>query len=252
MTDSSSHTHFPVAGRLRHLRPWLAAAVLACTAISSQAADAITDALQQAYVPYRAALFRTNGKSQSESEQALAAARRALAGVVTQWAAKPGAPYDRDPEFAATLKKVDEVYARAQAQIGRAELPEAHETLEAARDLLAELRRRNGVVTFSDHMNAYHEVMEQVLIGGPKTLDAPNGLLKLAADVGVLDHLAQRLGSQADATLAANPEFTKMLAALKASVAALKDAVLRQDAAAVREALNGLKKPYSQMFLKFG
>lgn len=228
------------------------AAALAFSAASTQAADAITDALQQAYVPYRAALFRTNSKSQSESEQALTAARRALAGAVTQWAAKPAAPYDRDPEFASTLKKVDEVYARAQAQIGKAELTEAHETLEAARDLLADLRRRNGVVTFSDHMNAYHEVMEQVLIGGPKTLETPNGLLKLASEVGVLDHLAQRLGSQADAALLANPEFAKMLATLKASVAALKEAVLRQDAAAAREALGGLKKPYSQMFLKFG
>lgn len=228
------------------------AAMLAFTTASVQAADAVTEALQQAYVPYRAALFRTNSKSQSESEQALVAARRSLAGVIAQWAAKPAAPYDRDPEFAATLKKVDEVYARAQAQIGKTELAEAHETLEAARDLLADLRRRNGVVTFSDHMNAYHEVMEQVLIGGPKTLDAPNGLLKLAGDVGVLDHLAQRLGSQADATLMANPEFVKMLAALKASVATLKDAVLRQDAAAVREGIGALKKPYSQMFLKFG
>ncbi|HMW24254.1 MAG TPA: hypothetical protein PKC59_12530 [Burkholderiaceae bacterium] len=251
MSDSSS---LPMAAgsSVPLLRPWLAALALAAMAGSAQAADAITDALQQAYVPYRAALFRTNSKSQSESEQALAAARRSLAGVVAQWAAKPAAPYDRDPEFAATLKKVDEVYARAQAQVAKAELAEAHETLEGARDLLAELRHRNGVVTFSDHMNAYHEVLEHVLIGGPKTLDSPNGLLRLAGDVGVLDHLAQRLGSQADAALMANPEFVKMLAALKASVATLKDAVLRQDTAAVRDAIGGLKKPYSQMFLKFG
>lgn len=160
------------------------AAMLAFVA-PAQAGDAITDALQQAYVPYRAALFRTNSKSQPESEQALVAARRALAAVVAQWGAKPSAPYDRDPGFAATLKQVDEVYLRAQAQIGKAELTEAHETLEAARDLLADLRRRNGVVTYSDHMNAYHEVMEQVLIGGPKLLDGPNGLLRLAGDVGV-------------------------------------------------------------------
>jgi hypothetical protein len=35
-------------------------------------------------------------------------------------------------------------------------------------------------------------------------------------------------------------------------VAELKAAVLAQDAAAVQRAINGLKKPYSQFFLKFG
>ncbi|MEY4754180.1 MAG: hypothetical protein RJA44_1855 [Pseudomonadota bacterium] len=233
-------------------RTLLLAALLSITAGPALSADAVTDALQQAYVPYRAALFRTNSKAQPESEQAIAATRKALAGVTAQWAARPGVPYDRDPGFATTLKQVDEVYARAQAQIGQTDLAGAHETLEAARDLLAELRQRNGVVVYSDHMNAYHEVMEHVLKDGPKLAGEPGGLLKLAGPVGTLDYLAGRLDTQADPALKANTEFSRMAAAVRASVTALQEAVQRQDAAAVREALQGLKKPYSQMFLKFG
>jgi len=77
--------------------------------------------------------------------------------------ARPPAPCDRDPGFAATLKQVDDVYAKAQGQVADKRMVDAHATLEEARDLMADLRRRNGVIVCSDHMNVYHEEMEQVL-----------------------------------------------------------------------------------------
>lgn len=216
------------------------------------AADAITDAMQAAYVPYRAALFRTNSKAQAESEQAIAAARAQWRALAERHGARPSAPYDRDAAFAATLKQVDEVYAKAEAQIAARQLPEAHETLEKARDLLSDLRRRNNVVVFSDHMNAYHEQMEHVLIDGPKVLAQPGGLLELAAQAGTLDYLARRLRSEAPAALAQDAEFKGLADAVEASVRALRAAIGRQDEAAVRDAIGKLKGPYSRLFLKFG
>ena len=221
-------------------------------ASAAHAADAVTDAMQAAYAPYRAALFRTNSKAQAESEQALAAARAQWRALTDRFGSRPGAPYDRDPGFAATLKQGDEVYARAAAQIATRQLSEAHETLEQARDLLGDLRRRNGVVTFSDHMNAYHEQMEHVLSEGPKRLAQAGGAQALIGDAAVLDYLAGRLVQQADAALRANPEFGSLVAAVQGSAAALRTAAAGQDPAAVREALARLKKPYSQLFLKFG
>ncbi len=218
----------------------------------SQAADAVTDAMQAAYAPYRAALFRTNSKAQAESEQAIAAARAQWRALAERHGAKPGAPYDRDAGFAATLKQVDEVYAKAEAQIAARQLPEAHETLEKARDLLSELRRRNNVVVFSDHMNAYHEQMEHILIDGSKTLAQPGGLIELAAQAGTLDYLAKRLRTEAPAALAQDGEFKGLAEAVEASVRALRAAIAKQDEAAVREALGKIKQPYSRFFLKFG
>jgi len=58
--------------------------------------------------------------------------------------ARPPAPCDRDPGFAATLKQVDDVYAKAQGQVADKRMVDAHATLEEARDLMADLRRRNG------------------------------------------------------------------------------------------------------------
>lgn len=237
----------------RHRFAALGLALALVTSVApARAGDAVTDAMQAAYAPYRAALFRTNSKAQAESEQAIAAAREQWRALVERFGARPGAPYDRDAGFATTLRQVDEVYATAAREIAAGQLPQAHETLERARDLMAELRRRNGVVVYSDHMNAYHTQMELVLIEGPPKLAQPGGLLALAGDAAVLDYLAARLRSEATPAQLAQADFAPAVAAVQGSVAALRGALARQDVAAVREAISQLKKPYSQLFLKFG
>jgi hypothetical protein len=236
---------------LRMAGRWLGAFGLALIAQAAWAADPLTDAIQSAYAPYRAALFRTNGSSQPEAAEAITQARRGWQ-TVQQHAARPPAPYDRDPRVADTVAQVAAVYAKAEQQIQAGQLAPAHETLEQARDLMAELRRRNGVVTFSDHMNDYHAQMEHVLGAGPALLAGPQGPLQLMAEVGKLEWLAARLRGQAPPALAADADFAAHLRALDGSVAALRAAVLAGDLAAAREALGKLKGPYSRLFLRFG
>lgn len=216
------------------------------------AADVVTDAMQAAYGPYRAALFRTNGKSQPDAQQAIAQAQQAWKGVTERFAVKPSAPYDRDAEFAATLAKVSAVYDKAAVEIGAGKLPEAHETLEQARDLMAAMRQRNGVVVFSDHMNAYHAEMEHLLIEGPKMLAGPQGLGQVTAQAGVLEYLVKQLRAQAPAALRQNAEFDTLMKDVEGSVQAVKNAALSQDAAALKAAMEKVKAPYSKLFLKFG
>lgn len=235
--------------KTRHLSLGAMAFAVAFAAI---AADPVTDAMTDAYGPYRAALFRTNSKAQAESEQTIAEARKRWQAFADRFGAKPGAPYDRDPAFAATLADVAKVYLAADNQIRAGKLTEAHETLEEARDLMAQLRRRNGVITYSDHMNAYHAQMEHVLDDGGKLLAQPAGTLQLMAQVGVLEFLAQRLKSEAPKAVAASPEFPAMLAAVEGSVGLLKKATLAQDQAQIKDALGKLKGPYSKLFLNFG
>ncbi len=224
--------------------------LLAC--LGAQAADPVTEAINQAYAPYRAALFRTNSKAQAESGQAMAQARQAWQSILDRFAARPPIPYDRDPEFSASLQAVGKVYEKAAGEIGQGKLAQAHETLEQARDIMAELRRRNGVIVFSDHMNAYHAEMEHVLQQGPAMTSSPQAMLTLVKRVGVLEYLAKQLRSEAPKALQNDAEFGAALQALETSVTTLHRAAMNQDAAAAREALDRLKGPYSRMFLKFG
>lgn len=236
----------------RHLRRAVLAAACALAPHLAIAADAVTDAVQSAYAPYRAALFRTNSGAQAESLEALESAVRAWRAVATRFATERPSPYDRDTAFAKTLADVAAAYDAAAAQVRAGRLGEAHETLERVRDHVAELRRRNGVVTYSDTMNAYHAVMEQVLTDAPKRLAEPQGLLPLLADAAVLDHWAGRLRSEAPPAVVSDPEFAALLQPVEASARALKQALLAQDAAAARAALAKIKPAYSRLFLRFG
>ena len=141
------------------------------------AADPLTDAMQKTYAPYRVALFKTNAKAQEESRQAVLQAQQGWNRLAADFAANPPPPYAGDAGLAASLATVSRVYVKALAEIERNQLPEAHETLEEVRDVMADMRRRNQVVVFSDHMNAYHAAMEHFLTDGEKLLAAPNGLL---------------------------------------------------------------------------
>ncbi len=216
------------------------------------AADPATDAIQRAYGPYRVALFKTNSKSQADAEQAMAQAQAAWQQVVQAFSARPPAPYDRDTRFGASLQDVAQVYDRAAQQVADKQLAEAHETLEQARDILSELRRRNQVVVYSDHMNAFHAEMEHVLEDGGKTLEAAQGMQRMAARAGVLAYLAARLRTEAPQDLSSNGEFKALLEGLEVAVQRFFEAVVAQDVAATKQALGGLKVPYSKMFLKFG
>lgn len=217
----------------------------------ANAADPTTTAFQQAYGPYRAALFRTNQADTVAARQAVAQARAAWDQVQREHA-QPQVPYAGDPQYGRTLQDVAKAMADAAAAVDAGRLPEAHEHLEAVRDLLAALRQRSQVVVFSDHMNAYHEAMETVLTEGPKLAGQPDGPLALAEWVGTLDHLATRLATQAPAEYQQQPAFREQLQGVQASVQTLRAAVRQGDVEAIRKALGALKGPYSRLFLNFG
>ncbi len=230
----------------------LVGALSLAASASLWAADPVTDALQQAYAPYRAALFKTNTGSQADSQQVIGQAQAAWTQIVSQFGSKPAAPYDRDAGFAASLAEVSRVYAKAADEISKNQLAAAHETLEHAREVMAGLRHRNNVIVYSDHMNAYHAQMERILMDGVKLIDQPRGLLELTAQTGALEYLARRLDTQAPAEYVANAEFKAQLNAVQQSVADLKAVLLAQDAVAVKAAIGKLKGAYGKMFVKFG
>ncbi len=227
---------------------WLTGVVMAG---SGWAADPITSAMGRAYEPYRTALFRTNQADVAAARQAIAEARAAWDAVRRDFP-QPQVPYAGDAQYARTLEAVAQAMTDAQAAADAGRLADAHERLEAVRDLLAELRQRNQVVVFSDHMNAYHEAMETVLTDGPKLLGRPDSVVQLAEWVGVLDHLAQRLQSHAPPSYRQQPAFGELLQGVLESVQRLRAAVRSADAEAIKQALGALKGPYSRLFVRYG
>jgi hypothetical protein len=238
--------------RISHTFKAITLAIALSFGALAHAADPVTDLMQAANAPYRMALYKTNGKDAGEAQQALVQAQQTWGKLSTQFGAKPAAPYDRDPAIAASVAEVGKVYDQAMKEVSAGQLGTAHNTLERVRDIMADMRQRNNVVVFSDHMNAYHSQMEVIMVHGNETLAQPKGMLLLTAQAGALSYLAKQLEAQAPADLAKNAEFTELLKAVKQSASNLDAALLNQDLTAVKDAVGKLKGPYSKMFAKFG
>lgn len=206
-------------------------------------------AMRQAYGDYRAALFTTNmGDAQK--------AAGAVDAFEARWKAlmeanmTPPPQYADDEQYAGTMKRVEEIAGDAALQVDEGKLAEAHETLEAIRDEIGSLHDRNGIIGFSDRMNAYHAKMEEVLTRDYAGF-SDEGLDLLREDAAVLDYLAARIAAHPPVE-ASDPAYGQLLSAMQASVAALVAAARENDADAAAKAVSGLKVPYSKLFLKFG
>ena len=201
--------------------------------------------MAQAYADYRAALFQTNQRDAAATERAITAFRTKWSALVADWRVSAPPQYADDPLLGETLATVSRLVEEAGAQAATGDLAASHETLEGIRDALGALRARNGVIVFSDRMNAYHELMEHVI---DHAYDSPAAL---AEDVAVLAHLAREIGAHRPAEAEATA-FGAAYGALQASVDGLRAAIRSGDAARIVQARKALKGPYSRLFLRFG
>jgi hypothetical protein len=222
----------------------------ASAALAGQFAE-FEEQLQAAYAPYRNALFQTNKKDKAASEQALKKFSSDWAALTARWGKEPPPQYVDDGKFASTLAEVTSVTENAHRAISKGDLADAHEILERIRDLLGDLRSRNGIVTFSDRMNAYHEAMEHILAKPYGGYDA-KGLGDLREDASVLAYLFRQLATHPPAHITGSADFSHAIGSVKTSVEDLLSAARAADPVAVRQAVQKLKQPYSVLFLKFG
>lgn len=205
--------------------------------------------MRAAYSDYRAALFQTNSGNQKESVKIIDRFRQEWVELVK---ANPQAPpqYADDAGYTLTLNKVSELAQSAAMQSSANKLADAHGTLEGIRDQIGGLHERNGVIGFSDRMNAYHAKMEQVL-GRDYDGFSATGLGELREDAAVLAYLIGDISAHSPVE-ADDPGYPLLLDGVSTSVTSLAKAAQAGDGAAAKRAVDGLKVPYSKFFLKFG
>ncbi|CAN1551170.1 hypothetical protein MCEMSEM23_02190 [Rhabdaerophilaceae bacterium] len=219
--------------------------VLAATsALGGPFRDAETE-LGQAYADYRTALFQTNQKDRTATDTALATFQAKWTALSVTWKSAPPPQYADDVKLTETLDAVARIANKAQVAASQGELAQSHEILEGIRDQLGALRARNSVISFSDRMNAYHEIMEHAS-GMPDM--TPAAALEHAA---VLVYLAKEIAANRPVSIN-SPGFDVALKALEDSVTAFQNAARSGEKATIDATRRGLRPPYSRMFLRFG
>jgi hypothetical protein len=230
----------------------LAIAAASLLLVGSAYAGPVSDfekSMRSAYADYRGALFQTNANNRDEAVRAVNDFREKWS-TLARANAKAPPQYADDASYGATLAKVSAIVEAAAAQATAGKLAEAHGTLEAVRDQIGDLHERNGVIAFSDRMNAYHAKMEQILAKDYGGFSA-TGLGDLREDAAVLAYLAADIAAHPPAD-SADASYRTLLDGMNASVTALGLAAKSAEAGAAKRAVDGLKVPYSKFFLKFG
>lgn len=206
---------------------------------------------RNAYADYRNALFATNTKNREASNKAIAAFEAKWAPLVARYRKSPPPHYAEDTKWSESLDVVTAIVARANAEVGRGAFAEAHETLESARDVFAALRQRNGVLAYSDRVDAFHHAMEQVLTksyGG----FASAGLTELVEDTAVLSYLGAELRKAPPPDAAHAPEFPQLLDAVINTVADLRAAARAGDVEKIKAGRPKIRSAFAKLFVKFG
>lgn len=227
-----------------------AAGALVFTGVSHAGAFRDAEALiAAAYADYRMALMKTNQKDKAGSEASLTAFAAKWSALSQQWRQTPPPQYADDPALAQTLDAVKKAAGIADVSLRAGDITKSHEDLEVIRDLLTDLRLRNGVASFSDRMNAYHAHMEHVVTGSYDQFSA-QGLAALREDAAILAYLAGEIVKAP--VLSDKAAFDEMAQAVAGSVKALRNALASGDVEAVKKARMTIKPAYSKMFGRFG
>jgi len=167
-----------------------------------------------------------------------------------------------DPQWAKDFAHLDELIAEADRLVteGR-NLLEAHEVLEGVRYTFLDLRRRNNIEYFIDHLTEFHHHMEEIALTAkgktPQTLSA--------ADLEKINKLYLPLKKSMTAIAQAlfdpalfgfnEPKTAKLknLIDLEAkTVQALEQALAGKDLGAVIKTGQAIKPHFVEMFLLFG
>ena len=224
------------------------ALILGSTIAAAGPVQDFETALRGSYGSYRMALFATNSGDAAKSGKAMTGFADSWAQLPATYGTAPPPQYATDAAYAETFTAVQAQIDAASAAITAGALPKAHEALEAVRAQIGGLHERNGIVTFSDRMNAYHAAMEAVIGLDLAATDA----VTLAEHAGVLGYLADEILRLPAPEAAGNADYAKLQDAFMASVKGFVGAVKAGDAAAIQSAVGGLKVPYSKFFLMFG
>ena len=203
---------------------------------------------RQMYANFRTALAATNDSGQEAAVSAIAALDETFWVLNDTFGPTPPPQFAGDAQWGATLSQVGGLLEQAAAEAGAGDLASAHETLEGIRDLFGSLHLRNDIATFSDRMNAYHAEMEQVL--AMDLAKADMGILREHA--AVLNYLAQKVLDAPPDGSAQSGDYDGLAKAFGASAEAFLKAAREADAPAVKAAIEGLKAPYSKLFLRYG
>ncbi len=136
--------------------------VLTAVAWGRPVAPDFDRAVTAAMAPYYGALVSSARGDAESTQRHLVIFKARWAEAVAAQATAPTA-LTADPDWPATLARIDAFVARAETLLRAHDLHDAHRQIEGVRLALHALRVRHGLETLDDRLTDYHESMERLV-----------------------------------------------------------------------------------------
>ena len=207
-----------------------------------------------AYTHYREAAFYVRSGN-------VAVAGLALDEFIVKWSAltdrfadSPPAEYAGDAEWKTTLLKVLVLAAIGLEALDADDVEAAKEAVNPIRGILGDLRRRNNVVTYSDHVNALSAAMDVLAHYRKEVKDLGDAaaVAMVREQAVIVEALFEKCRNQAAREVATDPEFRRLVDGAAESMGKLLESLETKDPLLLRIGIGELRSYERIMFLRFG
>jgi hypothetical protein len=241
---------------LKRLTAALALIFLTVLAPSGRANDVPGFVVMQAdaYAHYREAVFYTRTGNTAVAGLALDEFIVKWAALVEAYADNPPADYAGGADWKNTLQGV---LTRAETGLDvlDSDDPEtAKDAIGPIRGILGDLRRRNNIVTYSDHVNALGAAMDVLARYRKevKDLGDAEAVAMVREQAAIVEALFEKCRDQAARKVATDPEFKRLVDGAAESMGKLLESLETGDILLYRIGIGELRSYERIMFLRFG
>jgi hypothetical protein len=216
--------------------------------------DAFLKASAGAYAPYRAAVSYLHTGNPGLGALAIDAMAARWTALCDRFRDQAPDAFAEDAAWQSSLDEISERIAAAQAKIAAGDTEAAEATLKPIRGLLGDLRRRNGVITHSDRVDAFSAAMETMWVYRRNPPDMANAqtLATVAEQVRTLRRTMEDVAAKPPEATAADPQFQRLIVESRVSFERLERALDTRDATLLISALRELRSSERLLWMNFG
>lgn len=236
----------------------LALALFAAIALPAAAraggTAAFLKASADAYAPYRGAMAYLHTGNDGLAALALDVMAARWAALCDRFRKPPPEAFAEDPDWQASLDGITGRVAAARARLEAGDAEGAETALMPIRAALGALRRRNGIVTHSDRIDAFSAAMETMWVhrrARPDLTDAET-LAALEEQARSLRRALDDVAAGPPERTAADPQYQRLIAGSLNSVDAIEHAIETRDQDKLISALRELRSSERLLWMNFG
>lgn len=174
--------------------------------------------------------------------------------VIESFSAEPPDPYADDPAWSATLAEIGSRAKEGLAALDDGDSSAAIGAVGPIRGLLGDLRRRNGVTTFSDRIDELTAVMDVLARYRREVTDLSDDAVvgPVRKQAAVVEYVFEKVRRDAPADIADDPEFKRMYEGVAESMGRLWRGLETRDPRLFRIGSGELRSHERILYLRFG